>query len=210
MPKLKDYNKKPQKKKVVVKELTCVMCGKTQKPTMHYQSYNPLHATGYLPYCKQCLKDMCFNDKKQIDLEKVKQMLKLIDRPFLYDIFKTSVSDTTSDDVIGVYIKNIAMQQYKSLGWADSRFEPEHENENEEKTFDVNSLNSTDLKKLQEKYGYGFDEEEYLNFERKYKKLSRGYKEKTELHTERLITYIIHKVKEEMATAKGLIQDAEK
>jgi hypothetical protein len=121
-------------------------------------------------------------------------------------LYKESLKN--NGEVIGIYFKNInSLTQYKGLGWSSSIFDPEIQEENEQKSDYIGNL---DIKKLQEKYGYGFEEEEYLNFERKYKKLSRGYKEKTELHTERLITYIIHKVKEEMATAKGQVGEAEK
>ena len=118
------YNKKKtQNKKIEIKELTCVMCGNTQKPNMHYQSFNPLHATGYLPYCKSCLKNMCFDTNGILHVEKVKEMLQLIDRPFIYDLFKISAEN--NGDIIGNYIKNIAMPQYKKLGWKNSIFEPQ-------------------------------------------------------------------------------------
>lgn len=191
--------------KINVKEITCTMCGRTQKPSFYYQSFNPLHATGKLPYCSQCLKNMCLDNNKNINIEKVKEMLKMIDRPFYYDLFKSSVEQ--KGDTIGVYMKNLALN-HKNDGWKHSVFEPVCNTLNND--INNNLIDSLDLRKLQDKYGYGFEEEEYLNFERKYKKLSRGYKEKTELHTERLITYIIHKVKEEMATAKGQVAEAEK
>lgn len=189
------------------KELTCSMCGDIKKTKEFYQSWNPLHKTKKLPYCKSCLKEMCYDKNRNIDVEQVKNMLKTIDRPFLYEIFKTSIDE--NGDSIGIYFKNIGMPQYKHLGWKDSFFDPVFQDK-VDKNREIIYKDENLLKKLEEKYGYGFDEEEYLNFERKYKKLSRGYKEKTELHTERLITYITHKVKEEMATAKGQVGEAEK
>lgn len=200
--------RKPQlnTKKNLIKELTCGMCGETRKVGEYYQSYNPIHTTSKLPYCKKCLKNMCIDSNGNINIDKVKQMLKLIDRPFVYDMFKSSMDD--KNDTIGTYMKNLALNN-KMDGWNSSIFEPVCENENikSDRSEDKENIN---IKKLQEKYGYGFEVEEYLNFERKYAKLSRGYKEKTELHSERLITYITHKVKEEMATAKGQVGEAEK
>lgn len=126
MPKV-NYSvaKKPQTKKINVKEITCVMCGKTQKPTMHYQSYNPIHATGYLPYCKQCLRDMCYDTNGNININNVKDMLKLIDRPFIYSVFKNACED--KNDTVGTYMKNIALNNKRS-GWENSIFEPSCEN----------------------------------------------------------------------------------
>jgi hypothetical protein len=206
LPRTKKSNS-PQKK-VIVKELVCTICGETKKASEYYQSFNPIHKTSKLPYCKTCLKNMCLDNSGNIDIERLKKMLQLIDRPFLYDIVKISFEDKM--DTVGCIIKNLAMPQYRYLGWKDSIFDPTCDNDNKISNSEDININSSDLKKLQEKYGYGFEAEEYLNFERKYKKLSRGYKEKTELHTERLITYIIHKVKEEMSTARGQVQESEK
>lgn len=199
--------KRISSKKINVSTLTCTMCGETKKSGDYYQSYNPIYQTGKIPYCKKCLKDMCNDNAGNINVEKVKQMLKIIDRPFIYDLFKSSIKE--NGDTIGIYMKNLALNN-KSDGWSSSIFEPICEIENKEKLNKIENKENVDIRMFQEKYGYGFELEEYLNFERKYKKLSRGYKEKTELHSERLITYITHKVKEEMATAKGQVGEAEK
>jgi hypothetical protein len=193
--------------KVVVKEITCVMCGHTKKANEYYQNFNRNNKTGKMPYCKECLKTMCLDNKGSFNIEKFKEMLKFIDRPFIFDLYLISVEDKM--DTIGCYMKNIAMQQYRYLGWSSSVLD-NTKNNVINTTNKANLSNESDINKLQEKYGYGFTDEEYLNFERKYKKLSRGYKEKTELHTERLLTYITHKVKEEMSTAAGQVGEAEK
>jgi hypothetical protein len=198
-------------KKIAVKELTCTMCGKSQKPSMHYQSFNPLHATGYLPYCKACLRNMCFDSNGNFNINKFKDMLKLIDRPFLYDILKTSAEDKM--DTIGMYMKNIAMVQYRNFGWRDSIFLPETSNE-----FNYNSI-TADLNQekkskfiltdeLIEKWGYGYKIEEYEAFERKYSFLKNNYTEKTNMHSEALFNYIRYRCKEEMATARGDVKEA--
>jgi hypothetical protein len=108
-------------KKISVKSLVCVMCGEDKKASEYYQSYNPLHQTGKLPYCKQCLKNMCLDSKGNMNIENFKKMLQTIDRPFLYDIFKISAEDNS--DTVGTYMKNIAMRQYKDLKWINSSHE---------------------------------------------------------------------------------------
>lgn len=205
MPRTKQ-NKSPQKK-VLVKELTCVMCGKTQKPSFHYQSFNPLYSTGYLPYCKACLKSMCLDTNGNINIEKVKEMLKLIDRPFIYDLFKSSMEDKM--DTIGAYIKNLALN-YKMDGWKDSIFEPQLSNNDFSTNRNSNSkpemFEPNDL--IFEKWGFGYSNEEYYYFEKKWKKLIDNYGEKTSFHIEGLITYIRFRVKEELATARGDSKEA--
>jgi hypothetical protein len=103
--------------------LTCSMCPdrKPKKATEFYRSFNVLHNTGRLPYCKQCLKNMCVDKDNNITIEKMSDMLKLIDRPFLYDIFKVTADGT--DDVVGMYMKNIGLRQYRDLDYSASIFE---------------------------------------------------------------------------------------
>jgi hypothetical protein len=200
--------KKPQTKKIKVTELTCVACGKTQRPIMHYQSYNPFHATGYLPYCKTCLKSMCLNDSGRVEPEKMKEMLKLIDRPYLYEIVKSSFED--NQDTIGVYIKNIAMQQYRSLSWKDSIFEPDVPNINNEKRLSNFDSNFKLTDEIIEFFGAGYSQEEYVAMYRKYNFLKNNYPEKTNMHIEALKSYVRYKVKEELAIADDDASTAEK
>jgi hypothetical protein len=209
LSKTKSVANKSQTKKISVKELTCVMCGKTKKVSEFYQSFNPIHQTGKLPYCKACLKTMCLDSNGNIDITKVKEMLKLIDRPFIYDLFKSSMEDKM--DTVGAYIKNLALNN-KRDGWKDSIFEPQLDN---------NSLNYSNYNlqnnkadnfiptdETYEKWGFGYSNEEYYYFEKKWNKLIDNYGEKTSFHVEGLITYIRFRVKEELATAQGNVKDA--
>lgn len=72
-------------------------------------------------------------------------------------------------------------------------------------------LTDQQLEEYENKYGFGYTDEEYANFEKRYKRITeRGYNEKTSLHSEKLISYIIFKVKGEMELAKGNISEADK
>jgi len=195
-------------KKVDVQELTCIMCGETKKAGEFYQSFNPIHQIGRLPYCKECLKNMCLDENGNINLENVKKMLKLIDRPFIYELFKTSME--SGKDPIGMYMKNIAMQQYRYLGWKDSIFEPSNpeQNDNNISNLKNNNINITD--DIVEFFGEGYSDEEYRAMYRKYNFLKNNYPEKTNMHIEALKTYVRFKVKEEFATARGDIGEAAK
>jgi hypothetical protein len=206
--------KNPQTpKKPTVANITCLACGQTKKTVEFPASSSVFNAgTGRVQYCRECCINMSCDENGNINIEKLKSTLQKIDKPFLPEILQSSYEESknggNNTHPLKLYFKTInSLSQYKDLGWNASILDRAlYENsKNNDKT-----NKNIDIVKLQEKYGYGFTEEEYLNFERKYKKLSRGYKEKTELHTERLITYIIHKVKEEMATANGQVGEAEK
>lgn len=198
-----DKNKKPQPKE---QEMTCGSCGIPKKLSEYYVSYNPVHSTGRIPYCKTCLKKMIIDDRGNIDINKLKNTLKLIDRPFINDLFEISLNDKM--DTFGAYIKNLAMRQYRELTWDDS------DGENSKNTNSQNFINSIKPSNFEatddiiEKWGAGYKFEEYQAFERKYHFLKNNYPEKTAMHTEALLNYIRYRVKEEMSTALGLVKEA--
>lgn len=194
MPPRKINKKTPQK--VNIPTLVCTMCGKTKKSKDYYQSFNPIHATGKLPYCKDCLKKMCQDSNGNVDIEKTKQMLKMIDRPFFYKLFKTSCED--KGDTIGIYMKNIGMHQYRDLGWSASELNAVCEDKERSNILNNNFIITDEIIL---KWGSGYQTDEYQAFERKYELLKNNYPEKTSMHTEALLKYIRYSVKEEMATA---------
>lgn len=181
--------------------------------TNFYLTNNKLFSDGRIPICKKCI-------KKRIDydnMETIYDMLRQMDLPFIYEYWEAVLKG--DKDPFGIYVSKCnSLPQLIGMTWKDSVFERETQHSSDKLKSDnnvfinrrKNELTQETLNMLEEKYGYGFTNEEYINFEKKYKKLTLGYKEKTALHTERLITYIIHKVKEEMATAKGDVNEAEK
>ena len=209
-------NRKPklqQKKKSQIESITCASCGLPKKPTEFYNSSSVFHAgTGKVPYCKICLKNMSVDSNSNIDIEKFKNVLKEIDKPYIHDVLQSAYNQADKEkngegDAIGNFFKNInSLPQYKKLTWVDSIFEIVHE---DEENYSNNSiLDFTITDKIIDKWGYGYSNEEYYYFEKKWKKLIDNYGEKTSLHTEGLITYIRFRVKEELATAKGDVKEA--
>jgi hypothetical protein len=194
-------------------EYSCMACGDMHKHTEYYASYNPIHKTGKILYCKSCLKKMISDENGNVVLDKVKSTLQLMDKPFLYNIYKASLEE--KGDSFGNYVKNIQMPQYRYLGWIDSKFLPEFENQLNYNTANSNSIKSQDTKtsfmvtdEIIEKWGFGYSPDEYSYFEKKWNKLIDNYGEKTSLHTEGLKTYIRFRVKEELSTAKGDVKEA--
>lgn len=115
-----------------IKELSCSMCGEIKKAIHFYSSANPFHTTGKVPYCKICIKTFCTGQNNTLDLDKLKLILKEIDKPYLYDVIQSALkeSNNTGADVLGIYFKNIcSLPQYKTLNWSCSIFEPTHKDE---------------------------------------------------------------------------------
>lgn len=61
---------------------------------------------------------------------------------------------------------------------------------------------------LIDKWGFGYTDQEYIFFEKKYQLLKNNYSEKTAMHSEALKNYVRYRVKEEIATAEGNVKEA--
>lgn len=59
-------------------------------------------------------------------------------------------------------------------------------------------------------FGEGYSRIEYKNMYKKYNDMQKNYTIQTNIHKEALLTYVRFKVKEELATAKGNVQEAQK
>jgi hypothetical protein len=156
-------NNKPQPK---VQDITCGSCGTLKKQSDYYVSYNPVHTTGRIPYCKSCLKNMVVDSKGNIDIAKVKSTLKLIDRPFLSDIWEISLQDNM--DTFGCYMKNIQMPQYRKLTWDNSKDFNEIKNNN-----NISNENSDIIvdSKLINFWGQNWQPDEYIRLEKFYRSM---------------------------------------
>ncbi|MCP3925552.1 MAG: hypothetical protein GY714_23530 [Desulfobacterales bacterium] len=181
------------------------------------------HGIGYVPICKDCIKEIFkryYKNNNNFQLATYCTCQK-IDVPYFQSIYegasKRYHKDDSSQDIGKFY--GYYMTVYNSFagknGWNysfdDSETLIEDSKNNISSVIKQDCNISTDrLNQLQDKYGYGYEPEEYVAFEQKYKKITRGYSEKTALHTENLLTYIIHKVKEERCTAAGDVINADK
>lgn len=120
-----------------VEKIKCSCCGKEQNANQYYISESPFNsATGKLSVCKSCLQNEFQKDKD--NLKNVQNILRMIDRPFVYDLWVSAVNESESKkksagNVLGTYMKNIGMKDYKSKTWADSEFnDPSQETDTSE------------------------------------------------------------------------------
>ena len=150
------------------------------------------------------------------NVDSVKNTLRQIDRPFIPSIWETSNEE--GKDAFGMYLKNIGLQQYRKLTWADSVFDekeekvtPEQKKENarDEALRSVAADVSLDeMERLGDKWGHVHEPEMRIYFEKKYDSLVNNQPVNTPFHEEALRTYCVYKVKAEFATAKGDVKDA--
>lgn len=106
-----------------------------------YVSNNVLDADGRTSACKECIKNLINYD----DILTVKEQLRNMNRPFLSEVWVSSLEESESRgrDLFGQYIKNVQMPKYKDLGWDDSQ----KNNESNEKIISVDQrLTSEEFK----------------------------------------------------------------
>lgn len=180
------------------KELYCSGCD-SDKPTKDFYKSNGTTDSGYIPYCKDCCYKYSLDSNNNFNIEKFKEMLQKIDKPFIYNIWNTNESKIgvpnengtirckTLKSAIGYYIKDVSMKQYRDFKYKDSIFEPSDDkndlNSNEESfTKNKNYIPSQVI----EKWGGNYTVEQINKLEKFYKDMINSYDVKTASHKDYL------------------------
>lgn len=175
-----------------------------------YKSKSPFFPDGYVNVCKQCIADMVdYND-----ISTVYTVCQTLDIPFFYNRWNETCEKNPKNP-LGNYIRmaNSGINEFGGARYKDSIFDDfESDGTQSNSLVDNNNslLSKLEKDKLIDKWGFGYSEEELYSFEKKYNLLKNNYPEKTAMHTESLLTYIRYRVKEELATAKGDVTEAQK
>lgn len=202
------------KEKVEHKTVFCTGCDSSLTTDKFYKSYNPSHKTGILPYCKECMVKMVTDESGMIDEDLLVEMLRKVDRPYIYTVYESSLEQSeTVRGFVGFYMKNIALPQYRSLGFKDSLFLKENEEVVDEKETkkikskkDRYKLTMSERNDLLEKWGE-YPDEELVRFEKKYLEMSKDYQILTAMHRESLVNYCRAQIKYEIALEKNDISE---
>jgi hypothetical protein len=135
IPVSKLSGKKVATKKTTAKQTKrCMSCPSDkaeQTIENFYRSRSTMHADGRVPMCIECIKKTSYNaEKDEIDIDKFKDVLRTIDKPWIDSVFESSVVQynkmygdkfTTKGErtkIIGFYFKNIqTLRQYSLLNW---------------------------------------------------------------------------------------------
>lgn len=189
------------------KKIICIGdCGRELALTNFYNTKSPMFPNGKAPLCKNCI-------KKKIDyanIQSVYDILQSLDLPFIYDVWYGTV-DKAPKDIFGNYIRQInSLTQYDGMRYKDSLFEPKIVNgDTIIRTEGRQNITIEKREELIYKWG-SYPDDELLAFERKFDMLKNNYPQKTAMHTEALQNYIRYRVKEELATARNDVSEAQK
>lgn len=223
-----------KRKKIPPEKKRCTNCGKERPFSQFYMASNPLTSSDgkMVNICKTCVKDNSFNDDGSINIEKFKNMLMLMDKPFVPQALDSAIEETRKaqelgkgrTDIIGNYMKNIAsLPQYSRLSFLESiklletgssisqsvtTTEKKVRPKEEVYVRQVDDFVVTD--EILDLFGEGHTKSTYRKMWRKFEKLKQNYSIQTNLHEEALATYVRFKVKEEEATAIGDVGSADK
>lgn len=227
----------PQKTraKAPVGEKECTNCHKKKRLTEFYSASNPQTSSDgrTVNVCKLCVKKESLNQDGSLNVEKFKQMLMLMDKPFAPIAMDAAISETQTaisigkgrKDLIGNYMKNIAsLPQYTKVGFIESVAMLENGSSYVSSAISSTEKNRRDKEEvyirkvddfvvtddLLDLFGEGYNKTELRLMKTKYDTLKLNYSMQTNLHQEALATYVRFKVKEELATAAGNVGEADK
>lgn len=109
----------------------CCLCDTHKARDKFYVSTDPLNQSGVTPICKDCAKKLALKIGKdkvehEPDRESVQLALRYLNKPFLEDLWDSSVlesenlaSGKVKSNPWVAYVKNVAMGQYNGLGYMD-------------------------------------------------------------------------------------------
>ena len=114
------------------KKYLCPYCNKEKKSEYFYMSSDPLVMTGLTTMCKDCAEKIARNWNDSLreygDCTKasIQAALERLDKPWIEDIYNSSYFEVNNpkslkrkSNLWAAYIKNISMQQYRTLRWRD-------------------------------------------------------------------------------------------
>ncbi|MCL1696271.1 MULTISPECIES: hypothetical protein [unclassified Lysinibacillus] len=161
------------------KEITCCCCGNIRKIEEFYSSSSYfMKNKGRVHTCKKCLWEYVIpDDKVSYDINKVKEVLLSINRPYMKDIWNAaeneSLSRDTKSDIFKLYMKNLGMKDFRDLTWDDSDFDNKVKKEASEQ--EVRLLDEEDyiyspeeIKKMKRVWGNNFAEQDFIFLENFY------------------------------------------
>jgi hypothetical protein len=124
-------------------------------------SNTDIFVNGKTPICKECIKQYIYGLNGDLDLNKFKKVLMLIDYPFYQVEFESALKD--NKETIGIYLKNVQLN-HKGQTWADG----EHDYN---KTIINNEIVEEEQNQIDNKLimfwgnGFSFDDYNFLEFE---------------------------------------------
>lgn len=116
----------------------CTRCRKEKRVTDFYISFSPMYSLDQrVPVCNECCKNSCLNDDGSINIDKLKTLLRNIDKPLYYDMLSSAEQAVKKEnsymsleevkfhgyDILSKYFTIIARKQDRAKSYGDSEKE---------------------------------------------------------------------------------------
>lgn len=180
-------------KKESNKKIKCLgSCGRelTLSPSNFFKSHNPEYKVidGYAPYCKGCLRERIFDDRGIVDIDKLKDTLRILDKPFIRKAFDDVMAK--GKFTLGDYNSLLNFSENKSKTFKDSdNDENVKSNKSNHKNDDIED-DGIEIEMLRDKWGFDLPKQQLVWMERSYEKWARDYSinnEKDEIIVQQII-----------------------
>lgn len=160
-----------------------------------------IYANGRYNICKNCMKEYVYDSKGEINLDRLKKILRIYDLPFLEKDFRSAITSKT--ETLGLYMRCMNLNRSDKT-WLDSDgLNLSLENLKGEEPFTV-------TKKMIKKWGKGLSDEDYEDLEDIYKEWVSKHKSDT-LAEQKTFKYIAMKEFDILKAREtgGNVKDAE-
>lgn len=214
-----------------IKKKVCSACQKEKRLGEFYISYNVLHKDNRIPMCKTCIKDACYNSDGMFDIENFKSLLRQLDKPFIQSLWdkseeeamqsKGAAEELSKDVVVGKYMKNISMRQFRKYNWegglnyvdkslSEGQVESSTKKITNHERYYLSNEEFVVTEEIIRLFGEGYLSKEYETMSRIYEDSKQDYPNISSSQKNLLLRYVRFSAKEEIATSNGAIAEAEK
>lgn len=151
-------------------KIMCSCCGNEKQIKEFYSSNSHFHKfTQKIHICKEC-----FIEYIEDDVNKLKNALRMIDKPFILTLFHSSLEEAEKSkrNPIRLYMKNVGMNQYKELTWEDSEYDGHKKSE---KIIIEDEIDDEYIDEITKYWGKGYSDDDYEYLEDEKLKLMTSF-----------------------------------
>ena len=142
------------------KSQVCARCGRTLDPYQFARTHSFFFPSGRINVCNTCIKE--YLKENNFEWTYVDKLCQFIDVPFVPAEFER-LHDMNGDDVFPIYAEVFLSSEYEGLGWKEYFDEFQRLKEQGYLKDELPIIKEENRKKLQEKWGSNYDDEE-LNY----------------------------------------------
>jgi len=127
--------------------IACSCCGDEKSSDNYYASYSYVSKHHKkLPICKECVWDYVVTEENGYDLDRMKDILQMIDKPFITSLLESSINEANkgNKNIFKVYMKNLGLSQNRHLRGRDG-------DDNLRRNIENHTSNSNDIANIPKK-----------------------------------------------------------